>query len=103
MWCAVAPSTVVDHFTLLDELVQDGVDGRALAADALANALLRAARYLANERQDVRLELVRFVRDILAMSDEEFRAAFKGSPMKRAKLRGLKRNAAVVLGEPGHA
>ena len=31
------------------------------------------------------------------MSDEEFRIAFKGSPMKRAKLRGLKRNAAIVL------
>ena len=40
-------------------------------------------------------------RDILAMSDEDFRIAFKGSPMKRAKLRGLKRNAAVVLGNLG--
>jgi epoxyqueuosine reductase len=37
-------------------------------------------------------------REILAMSDEEFRVAFKGSPMKRAKLKGLKHNAAVVLG-----
>lgn len=36
-------------------------------------------------------------REILAMSDEDFRTAFKGSPVKRAKLRGLKRNAAVVL------
>ena len=36
-------------------------------------------------------------RDILAMDDESFRTAFKDSPMKRAKLRGLKRNAAVVL------
>ena len=35
--------------------------------------------------------------DLLAMSEEEFRIALKGSPMKRAKLRGLKRNAAVVL------
>jgi epoxyqueuosine reductase len=35
--------------------------------------------------------------DILAMDDERFRMAFAGSPMKRAKLRGLKRNAAVVL------
>jgi epoxyqueuosine reductase len=41
-------------------------------------------------------------RDILSMSDEDFRTAFKGSPMKRAKLRGLKRNAAVVLGNLGH-
>ena len=37
-------------------------------------------------------------KEILAMSEEEFRIAFKGSPMKRAKLKGLKRNAAVVLG-----
>jgi epoxyqueuosine reductase len=35
------------------------------------------------------------------MSDEDFRTAFKGSPMKRAKLRGLKRNAATVLGNIG--
>jgi len=41
--------------------------------------------------------------DLLAMSPEEFRAAFKGSSMKRAKLRGLKRNAAVVLGNVGTA
>ena len=40
-------------------------------------------------------------RELLAMSDEEFRIAFKGSPMKRAKLRGLKRNAAVVLANIG--
>lgn len=40
-------------------------------------------------------------RDILAMSQEEFIAAFRRSPMKRAKLRGLKRNAAVVLGNIG--
>lgn len=40
-------------------------------------------------------------RDVLAMDDESFRAAFRNSPMKRAKLRGLKRNSAVVLGNVG--
>ena len=35
--------------------------------------------------------------DILRMDVEEFRIAFKGSPMKRAKLEGLKRNAKAVL------
>jgi epoxyqueuosine reductase len=39
--------------------------------------------------------------EILSMSDEQFRERFRGSPMKRAKLRGLKRNAAVVLGNVG--
>ncbi len=42
-------------------------------------------------------------RDILAMDDEDFRTRLKSSPMKRAKLRGLKRNAAVVLGNIGTA
>jgi epoxyqueuosine reductase len=37
-------------------------------------------------------------RELLAMTQEEFGLAFSKSPMKRAKLRGLKRNAAVVLG-----
>jgi epoxyqueuosine reductase len=40
-------------------------------------------------------------REILMMSPEEYSASFKGSAMKRAKLRGLKRNAAVVLGNVG--
>lgn len=40
-------------------------------------------------------------REILAMDDNEFREKFKGSPMKRAKLKGLKRNAAVVLANVG--
>jgi epoxyqueuosine reductase len=42
-------------------------------------------------------------RDLLAMTQEEFRVGFKASPMKRAKLRGLKRNAAVALGNVGTA
>jgi len=37
------------------------------------------------------------------MSQDEFHAAFKDSPMKRAKLRGLKRNAAVVLANARNA
>ncbi|MDE3150677.1 MAG: tRNA epoxyqueuosine(34) reductase QueG [Gemmatimonadota bacterium] len=39
--------------------------------------------------------------EILSISVEDFRAAFKGSPMKRAKLNGLRRNAAIVLGAAG--
>jgi epoxyqueuosine reductase len=42
-------------------------------------------------------------REFLSMSQAEFSAAFKGSPMKRAKLRGLKRNSAVILGNVGSA
>jgi epoxyqueuosine reductase len=38
---------------------------------------------------------------LLAMDDEAFRREFKGSAMKRAKRRGLARNAATVLGNVG--
>jgi epoxyqueuosine reductase len=40
---------------------------------------------------------------LLSMSQAEFSASFRGSPMKRAKLRGLRRNASVVLGNVGSA
>lgn len=40
-------------------------------------------------------------RELLAMDDDGFRNAFRNSPMKRAKRRGLARNAAVVLGNIG--
>ena len=36
-------------------------------------------------------------RDMLALDQEAFSVAFRKSPMKRAKLTGLRRNAAVVL------
>ena len=37
-------------------------------------------------------------RDLLAMTQEEYSRAFSKSPIKCATLRGLKRDAAVVLG-----
>jgi epoxyqueuosine reductase len=40
-------------------------------------------------------------RDILSMDAHAYRETFSGSPMTRAKLAGLKRNAAVVLGNVG--
>ncbi len=41
------------------------------------------------------------LRDYLAMSQEDFSAAFKGSPVKRTKRRGLLRNVCVALGNVG--
>lgn len=39
--------------------------------------------------------------DLLLLSSEQFRLRFKGSPIKRAKRRGLLRNVAVALGNSG--
>ena len=41
--------------------------------------------------------------ELLAMSRADFSAAYKGSPMKRVKRRGLARHAAVALGNVGTA
>ncbi len=43
------------------------------------------------------------LRDFLAMTPEDFSAAFKGSPIKRTKRRGLLRNVCVALGNVGTA
>ncbi|HEX5179516.1 MAG TPA: tRNA epoxyqueuosine(34) reductase QueG [Gemmatimonadaceae bacterium] len=40
-------------------------------------------------------------REFLSMSPSEYSTVLQGSPMKRAKLGGLKRNAAIVLGNVG--
>lgn len=40
-------------------------------------------------------------REILALDDDAFRSTFRNSAIKRAKRRGLRRNAAVVLGNAG--
>jgi epoxyqueuosine reductase len=64
---------------------------RELSSDALA------------PRKSIEGNAREISRNLLAMGIEDFRVTFKGSAMKRAKLRGLKRNAAVVLGNVGEA
>jgi epoxyqueuosine reductase len=48
-------------------------------------------------RLGTRLDLA----DTLSLDDETFRQRFRGSPVKRAKRRGLVRNAALALGNTG--
>ena len=64
-------------------------DATELAFAARAVIAGKDARTLANE--------------VLAMDDEAFRVAFKKSPIKRAKLAGLKRNAKVLIDHLGAA
>jgi epoxyqueuosine reductase len=68
---------------------------------------VRFSRELADESPFKPREVLRgkdartLARELLAMTQKEFSAAFRKSPMKRAKLRRLKRNAAVALGNVG--
>ncbi len=50
-------------------------------------------------RLGTRLDLA----DLLELDDEAFRQTFRGSPIKRAKRRGLARNAALAMGNRAEA
>jgi len=73
--------------------------GHALAINV---SLLEGSRFAAQEFVRGK-DAVTLPRDILARDDAGCRAAFRKSPMERATLRGLKRNAAVVIGDVGSA
>ena len=64
---------------------------QALAEDSP----FRAREFIAGK------DAVTLARDILTLDPDAFSAAFRKSPMKRAKVRGLKRSASVVLGNVG--
>jgi len=66
---------------------------------SLPSTELRFAPRAALDGMDARALAVR----LLEMSVAEYTAAFKGSAMKRAKFSGLRRNAAVMLGNVGSA
>ena len=55
------------------------------------DSAFRAREFIAGK------DAVTLATDILALDQEAFSAAFRKSPMKRAKLVGLRRNAAVVV------
>lgn len=60
-------------------------------AQALKEPAFRPREFLANKDAQT------LARDLIAMEQAEFSAAFRRSPMKRAKLAGLQRNARAVL------
>ena len=95
----------------IPEALREGVGDRLYGCDVCQNVCpwnQRFAQALAEPAFAPRDALAgrdarTLARELLAMTQEELSAAFKNSPMKRAKLRGLKRNAAVVLGNVGTA
>ena len=78
------------------DVCQDVCPWNVRFASDLAEPAFAARDTIAN--QDART----LARDVLALTPDRFRESFAGSPMKRARLGGLKRNAAVVLGNVGN-
>ncbi len=46
--------------------------------------------------------LAEFAEKLAEMSEEEFRETFRGSPIRRARRSGLRRNAAIAMGNSGN-
>ena len=76
------------------DICQDVCPWNVSFARDLSHGALAPREWLEGNAHDVSVK-------ILTLSTQDFRSALKGSPMKRAKLRGLKRNAATVLGNIG--
>ena len=64
---------------------------RKFSVELAADSPFQAREFIAGK------DAVTLATDILALDQDAFSAAFRKSPMKRAKLAGLRRNAAVVL------
>jgi epoxyqueuosine reductase len=65
---------------------------RKFSQELADDSPFRAREFLAGK------DAVTLASDILALDQEAFSAAFRRSPMKRAKLAGLRRSAEAVLG-----
>jgi epoxyqueuosine reductase len=95
----------------IPEGLRERIDDRLYGCDVCQDVCPWNARFSRDLREPtfaprptIRGKDVRtLAREILTMDDEAFRTTFRRSPIKRAKLRGLKRNAAVVLGNVGTA
>lgn len=90
--------------------LRDGVGDRLYGCDICQDVCpwnVSFSRGITNEslrpRDELAYDAPSLSRRVLQMSTEDFRATFRHSAMKRARLRGLKRNAATVLGNVGSA
>jgi epoxyqueuosine reductase len=66
------------------------------------NRKIEKTRDSAFVRSDTHIRSIDLI-DMLKMTPEQYQMKFKGSPIKRAKLNGLKRNACIALGNIGNS
>ncbi len=91
----------IEHRGTIPEAVRPGIGDWVFGCDVCqevcpANVELEPAHHPELELADKRRELS--LTDLLRLDREEYVERFRGSPMKRAKLEGLKRNTAVAMG-----
>jgi len=88
----------------IPEDLRDGIGRHVFGCDICQDVCPwnRKAPATAEGEFQPRAELVNPALEWLGeMEEEEFRQVFRGSPVKRAKLRGLRRNALIAMGNSG--
>jgi epoxyqueuosine reductase len=88
----------------IPEQMRDGIGRQVYGCDICQDVCPwnRKAASTSTPEFQARPELVNPALDWLAeMKVEEFRQVFRGSPVKRTKLSGLRRNAAIAMGNSG--
>ncbi|HJU90810.1 MAG TPA: tRNA epoxyqueuosine(34) reductase QueG [Gemmatimonadaceae bacterium] len=92
----------IEHRGAIPHELRESLGGLVYGCDICQDVCpwnVRFSRELTESRLAPRVEnIAPDPRELLALDDEGFRRRFKGSPIKRAKRRGLARNAAVALG-----
>jgi epoxyqueuosine reductase len=89
----------------IPEQMRDGIGRQVYGCDICQDVCPwnRKAPSTSSPEFQARPELVNPALDWLAeMKIEEFRQVFRGSPVKRTKLSGLRRNAVIAMGNSGH-
>jgi epoxyqueuosine reductase len=92
----------------IDETLREAIGGNIYGCDICQDVCPWNHRFAQSLREEsfrprsVNVGSARDVaREMLWLDEEQYRTAYRGSAMKRAKLEGLRRNAAIVLGNLG--
>jgi epoxyqueuosine reductase len=94
----------IEHRGAIPESVREGLGDWVFGCDVCQEVCPWNAAPPAADHPDLALPPARSELDLaglLALPREEYVERFRGSPMKRAKLAGLKRNAALAMGNRG--
>ena len=100
----IAYLTIEHHGPIADDLrprMAEWVFGCDICQEVCPHNASRRARPRGWQEFEPRAGTRLDLEALVAMDDDAFRQTFRGSPIKRAKRRGLARNAAVALGNVG--
>lgn len=94
----------IEHRGTIPMEMREGIGSWVFGCDVCQEVCPVNARVLPVDHPEFRLPAHRAaldLRDLLTLTPSQYAESFRGSPMKRAKLEGLQRNAVIVMGNSG--